>query len=81
MNYELSTQLTKIIEAGEKVLSGNYKVVDGYKLYESWRNDCSLFFNTLQDVFNSTVQSPADIRSGIRFLEELLDGEPEDNEE
>jgi len=79
MNQELSTQLTKIVEAGEKVLSGTYKVVDGYKLYESWRNDCNLFFDNLQDVFNSIVESPADLRRGIQFLEEFLQGnDPED---
>ncbi len=82
MDHELSTQLRKVIETGEKVSSGTYKLVDGYKLYESWRNDCNLFFEYVQDVFNSAVQSPADIKSGIKFLDELLKGEePEEDSE
>ncbi len=82
MNHEMSTQLKKVIEAGEKILSGTYKIADGYKAYEAWRSHCLQFFENLQDAFNSALESPADIKQGIRFLEELLTGDdPEEDSE
>jgi hypothetical protein len=80
MNQELSSQLQKVIEAGEKLSSGTYKLVDGYKIYEKWRTDCLQFFENLQDGFNSALQSPEDIKQGVRFLEELLTGDDSEEE-
>lgn len=74
MDYELTKQLNRIIESGEKALSCTYKLDDGYKVYEKWRTDCIQFFDNIQDTFSSIVKSPTDIRSGIKFLEELLKG-------
>ncbi|MBM3299079.1 MAG: hypothetical protein FJY85_03895 [Deltaproteobacteria bacterium] len=66
----MAPTLKALIEQGRQLKAKD--LLDGYRAYESWRQECLAFLEHLQMEFQEEVKTPTHIERGLRWLEETF---------